>query len=138
MKKFAIAIVFLAFTSAGCETLDTGAKQGAAIGAATGAVLGGVIGHQDDEHGVEGAAIGAAAGAVAGGLIGKATDGKGSKKQLSVTEVAEMTQKGIPGNIIIDEMRRTKSKFNLSVDQIDYLRENGVEGRVVDYMLETM
>ncbi|MCB9720994.1 MAG: hypothetical protein H6756_08960 [Candidatus Omnitrophica bacterium] len=138
MKKLIVMTVLLAVGTAGCETMNTGTGKGAAIGAATGAVIGGIVGHQDDEHGVEGAAIGAAAGAVAGGLIGKATEGKGGAKQLTVTEVAEMSQKGVPGNIIIDEMRRTKSKYNLSVDQIDYLRENGVEGRVVDYMLGTM
>ncbi len=138
MKNVTVMAVFLAFFAAGCETMDSNTGRGAAIGAATGAVIGGVVGHQDDKHGVEGAAIGAAAGAVTGGLIGKATEKKGGAKQLTVMEVAEMSKKGVPGNIIIDEMRRTKSKYNLTVEQIDYLRENGVEGRVVDFMLDTM
>lgn len=89
---------------------------------------------------MEGAAIGAAAGAVAGGVIGNVMDrkGAGKSKQLSVEDVADMAQKGVPGNMIIDELRRSKSKYNLTIEQIDYLRDNGVEGRVVDYMLDTM
>ncbi|MGE0268189.1 MAG: glycine zipper domain-containing protein [Candidatus Omnitrophota bacterium] len=140
MKKLTVLALLLTVLAYGCETLDTDTKRGAAIGAVTGAAIGGIVGHQDDHHGGEGAAIGAAAGALTGGLIGNAMDkraGSGSS-YLSVVEIADMAQKGVPSNIIIDEIIRTRSRYNLTIEQIDYLRSKGVEGKVVDYMLTTM
>jgi len=140
MRKITILALLLTVFAYGCESLDTDTKKGVAIGALSGAAIGGIIGHNDDEHGGEGAAIGAAAGALAGGLIGNAMDdraGSGSSF-LSVIEIADMAQDGVPSNIIIDEIIRTKSKYNLTIEQIDYLRSKGVEGKVVDYMLTTM
>ncbi|MBP9853609.1 MAG: hypothetical protein KBD53_01935 [Candidatus Omnitrophica bacterium] len=140
MNKFTIFALLLTLATYGCESLDTGTKKGAAIGALSGAALGGVIGHNDGRHGGEGAAIGLAAGALGGALIGNATDKKAasSSNYVTVIEIADMAEKGVPSNIIIDELIRTKSKYNLTSEQIDYLRSNGVEAKVIDYMLSTM
>lgn len=140
MKKLTVLALLLTIFAYGCESLDTGTKKGAALGALSGAAIGGIVGHNDDEHGAEGAAIGAAAGALSGALIGNAMDkkAKSSDSYLSVVEIADMAEKGVPSNIIIDEIERTRSRYNLTIEQIDYLRSKGVEGKVVDYMLTTM
>ncbi len=139
MNKIILTTLVVGLMTYGCETLDTDTKRGAAGGALAGATIGGIVGHQD-RHGGEGAAIGAAAGALAGGLMGNALDKKGASAAgyLSIVDIADMAQKGVPGNIIVDEIRRTKSTYDLNLEQIDFLKSRGVDGFVIDYMLETM
>lgn len=142
MKHIVLITLLLSVTLYGCETLETDAQRGAAGGALAGAALGGIIGHQDDDHGAEGALIGAAVGALGGGLVGKSIDNRNvspsSARYISVVDVVDMAQKGVPGNIIIDEIERTESTYDLNLEQIDYMKHKGVDGFVIDYMLQTM
>ena len=46
-----------------------------------------------------------------------------------------MAKKDVPDGVIISEIQRTKSVYNLTSEVITYLKENGVSDRVVDYML---
>ena len=140
MNKFLILLSIVTLASVGCESMSSETKTGAGIGALSGAVLGGVIGHNDDEHGVEGALIGGAAGAVAGGLIGNAMGGDGSSASssyLTVDQIIAMAKNGSPDHLIISEIKRTKSKYELTASTITYLKDNSVSDVVVDYMLQT-
>jgi len=140
MRKKGMRLVlslFLVLSAAGCASMGEKAKTGAVAGGLLGAAAGGIIGHQSG-HGLEGAAIGGAAGVLGGGLIGNQMDKKAlaaNPNHITVIKIAEMAAKGIPDGVIISEIQRTKSVYTLTSEVITYLKENGVNDRVVDYML---
>ncbi|MBL7197879.1 MAG: glycine zipper 2TM domain-containing protein [Candidatus Omnitrophica bacterium] len=144
MQKKIIFLVFLSFVLViiGCETMGEKTKGGALVGGIIGAGAGGIIGHQSG-HGGEGAAIGAAVGAISGGLIGNQLDKADQKalatnpNHLGILQIVDMASKSVPDDVIIDEIRRTKSVYNLTSEVISYLKENGVGDKVIDEMLST-
>ena len=141
MKNVLIAVVIagMVFSLIGCETMGEKSKTGAVTGGLLGATAGGIIGHQTG-HGWQGALIGGATGAVAGGLIGNEMDKNAAKtnpNHLSLVRIAEMGSQGVPSDVIIDEIRMTNSQYQLTTETMNYLRENGVGDRVIDYMLST-
>lgn len=138
-----IALVFvLASFLIGCESMGPKTQTGAVAGGALGAVAGGVIGHQSG-RGVEGAAIGAAVGALGGGLLGNAWDKEDKKAQetnpnyITIAGIVDMAAKGMPGDVIIEEIKRTKSVYHLTSETINYMKQNKVSDKVIDYMLTT-
>lgn len=138
-KRIALLMLALVVVTAGCESMGDNTKKGAGIGALTGAAIGGIVGHQGG-HGWEGALIGAGAGAVGGGLIGNSMDKKQmavNPNHITVMQIAEMAQKGVPEDVIIGEIDRTHSKYELTSEIINYLKTNGVTDKVINYMLTT-
>ena len=131
-----LGIVLLATTWLGCESMRENTKKGAGIGAVGGAAVGGIVGHQSG-HGWEGALIGGAAGATAGGLLGNQADKANAVNYLSVVDIARMAEEGVPDDVIISEIERTRSKYDLNTETIEYLKSNGVGAEVIDYMLST-
>lgn len=137
-------VIFVLFLSlvlfVGCQSMGEKTKKGSLIGGIVGAGAGGIIGHQSG-HGWEGAAIGAATGAVAGGLIGNQMDKSDQAAQevnsnhLGMLQIVDMAAKGVPEDVIIKEIRRTNSVYNLTSETITYLKENGVGDKVIDEML---
>ena len=138
MKKNLSLIILCVLVGAGCSSMSQGAKKGAGLGALTGATIGGIVGHQDG-HGWEGALIGGAAGATAGGLIGDQMDNSTAQEGgvLTILQVAQMADSGVPEDTIISEIKRTNSHFEMTSANITYLKEHKVSDRVIDYMLET-
>jgi len=138
MKKMMVwlAIYLMATTLLGCESMGENTKKGAGIGAVTGAAIGGIVGHQGG-HGWEGALIGGATGATAGGVLGSQADKTGELNYLSVVDIARMADEGVPDSVIISEIDRTRSRYELTTETIDYLRVNGVSEEVIDHMLAT-
>jgi uncharacterized protein YcfJ len=141
VKKLLILAVAVSFL-AGCESMGPKAKTGAVAGGIVGAVAGGVIGHQIGS-GPIGAAIGATVGVITGGLIGDQID-KADKKALeanpsylAITSIVDMAGKGAPDDVIINDIKRTNSKYELTMEMIDYLKKNKVSDKVIDYMLST-
>ncbi|MBD3246152.1 MAG: hypothetical protein GF333_03985 [Candidatus Omnitrophica bacterium] len=135
MRYAVLAMVIGGVCVAGCtEGARTGGLTGGALGAATGAI----IGHQSGETG-EGAAIGAATGALAGGLIGDQMhkSRRSNPRHLAITEIVEMSQQGVPDQVIVDEIDRTNSEYYLKAEVISYLQGKGVSDRVINYMIET-
>jgi surface antigen len=120
---------------------DRGVLGGGAIGAGTGAAIGSLTGHTG-----AGAAIGAIAGAVGGGLIGNAADERDRREQaarvaaanarppLSLEEIANLAQQHVSDEIIITQIRTTGSVYNLTAEQIVWLRQVGVSERVIQEM----
>lgn len=135
-------LVALALVSAGCESMGPKTKTGAVAGGLVGATAGGIIGYQSGNP-LAGAAIGAAVGAVGGGLIGSAMDDSDRKalavnpNHLTVMKIAEMGKQGVPDSVIINEIQRTHSVYQLNSEIITYLQENKVSNKVIDYMLQT-
>lgn len=136
MRKFAAVLCIACFLAAGCETMDK-TEKGAAIGGLVGATAGGIVGHQQDK-GWQGALIGGAAGALAGGAIGHQMDKRQqavNPNHLTLVQIVDMAKSGAPDDVIISEIVRTKSKYELTSEMIDYLKNNGVGSKVVDYIL---
>ncbi len=142
-NKVAFSVVLIiSLLITGCESMGPKSKTGAVTGGLIGAGAGGIIGHQVG-HGIEGAAIGAAVGAISGGLIGDQLDkadqmGKENNPEyLTLISIAEMGKKGVPDDVIISEMQRTRSRYHLTLEVINYLKENKVGDKVIDYMLSS-
>ena len=140
-----MACLFFIMIGLGCQSTNEGAVKGGVIGGLIGAVGGGIIGHQSG-HGGEGAAIGAAAGAVTGAIIGNQTGTPGqaatpaqatptmSANQMSMQQIVDLTKQGVNEAVIIDRIRMSNSRFNLTTDDISYLKQRGVSLKVIDVM----
>jgi len=150
MKRRIALILSIGVTllAVGCQNAQTKAVEGALIGGILGAGAGGIIGHQS-RHAGEGVAIGAAAGAITGALIGSsmpkqqagqsatgATQGAqtANPNQMSIQQVVDMAQQNINENVIIDKIRLSNSKFHLTAEDINYLKQKGVTQKVIDAM----
>lgn len=144
MKKILTVVLctMLMFINASCQsTSENKTTEGAIIGGLLGATAGGVIGHQSG-HGLEGAGIGAAAGALTGALVGSqmkkpqdTTSGQGvNPNQMTMQQVIDLSKQGVNENVIIDKIKLTNSKFNLSADDITYLKGQGVSQSVINAM----
>ena len=137
-----ILLIALALVSAGCESMGPKTKTGAVAGGLIGATAGGIIGYQSGNP-VAGAAIGAAVGALGGGLVGSAMDDSDKKAlavnpdYLTIVKIADMGKQGVPDSVIISEIQRTHSVYQLNSEIITYLRQNKVSNKVIDYMLQT-
>lgn len=144
MKKNALLLVgILCF--GGCES-KTG--TGALVGAGAGALAGGLIGGN-----AAGVLIGGAVGAGAGAAIGASLDAADrnkleennpdtlrkidDRKTLDVSDIEALSRNGIEDDVIIDQIKSTKSVFHLSSDQILDLKNQGVSQKVIDYMIRT-
>lgn len=147
MKVFTAVIVcfFFMMIGLGCQSTNQGAVQGGVIGGVIGAIGGGIIGHQSG-HDVEGAAIGAGAGAVTGAIIGNQAGRSGqaappaqtapamSANQMSIQQIVDLTKQGVNEAVIIDRIRMSNSKFNLTTDDISSLKQRGVSLKVIEVM----
>jgi outer membrane lipoprotein SlyB len=143
-KGLALGVVLL--LGCGCDTMsntDKGLLGGGALGAGAGALIGSLTGHAG-----AGALIGGAAGAVAGGVTGAAVDHEERREAraaaiaqaqqrppLTVMDVVKMAQQHISDDIIINDIRQTGSVYNLTADDIIWLKGQGVSDVVVNEML---
>ena len=145
MKKVVLFVicVYLVVLNLGCQSNKTRVAEGALIGAIVGAGAGGIIGHQS-HHGSEGAGIGAAAGALTGALVGaqveKSNSGNdssiagASSAQISTQQVIDLAKQGVNEDVIIDKIRLSGSKFKLSAEDVNYLKQEGVSQKVIEAM----
>ncbi|MBI4706776.1 MAG: glycine zipper 2TM domain-containing protein [Candidatus Omnitrophica bacterium] len=149
MKKI-IAVVCSAFmmvATLGCQSNKTRVAEGSVIGGLLGGAAGGIIGHQSG-HGGEGAAIGIAAGALTGALIGSQINKPAQTEtaaqaqpqqaanpnQMTLQQVVDLSKQGVSETVIIDKLKSSNSKFNLTQADIDYLKQQKVPQSVIDVM----
>ncbi|MBM3208505.1 MAG: hypothetical protein FJZ57_07920 [Chlamydiae bacterium] len=145
MKRQTILTCSILLICCSCETkTQTGALAGAGVGALAGGLIGG---------NAAGAVIGGAVGAAGGALVGAALDAQDRDnlqkndpdtlhkidhgQQLSVHDIEAMAKNGISDNVIIDQIKATKSVFYLSSEEIIDLKKAGVSEKVIDYMIQT-
>jgi outer membrane lipoprotein SlyB len=144
-----------AWVLTGCETpygtLDrtgTGALAGGGIGAVSGALIGGASGRAG-----EGALIGGALGAIIGGLIGHSMDMEEQERlraqepqtyvriergqPLSMADVKALAQARISDDVIISQIRNSRTVYHLSAADIIDLHNTGVSQQVIDFMINT-
>ena len=156
MKKKALVYILAVSTVVltGCVNPDgtqnntgSGALIGGVVGALTGAAIGG------PRNGGAGALIGAAAGAIGGGLIGNSMDQEQNARlraqapetyvkvdqgqPLSVADVKALAKAGISEDVIINQIKSSRSVYHLSVSDIIDLRDSGVSDKVVNFMINT-
>ncbi|MCX7666265.1 MAG: glycine zipper domain-containing protein [Gemmataceae bacterium] len=139
---------------AGCSGMSKTA-QGAGIGAGIGAGAGAILGQASGGKAGKGALIGAAAGTVLGGLIGNEEDRKDKevledrvraaehsrdetlkavRPKLTLEEIVKLTQDGVSDDIIINQIRTTQSRYELTTEQISYLKSYNVSNAVIREM----
>lgn len=125
----------------------SGALIGGAIGAMTGAAIGG------HRHGGEGALIGAAAGVLTGSLIGSSVDQEQRTRlrqqapqtyahleqgqPLSVADVKALAQARVSDDVIITQIRNSRTVYHLSAADIIDLKNSGLSDQVVNFMINT-
>lgn len=147
LPLFALAV--LAGGPAGCETMNNTEKGlgiGGALGAGTGLAIGAATGNPRT-----GAAVGGLLGAGTGALIGNdidrqerrdrdfrqavaTADAQAQAQRLGLTDVVHMAQQGHDDQVIINQIRSTRSTFQLAPSDLDYLKNNGVSARVIAEM----
>ncbi len=153
LNLFALLIGTSAVVLTGCETpygtpdrAATGALTGGALGMASGALIGG-------RHAGEGALIGGALGAVTGGLIGHSMDQEAQarlrqqapqtyerldqRQPLSVADVKALAAARVGDEVIVSQIRSSRTVFHLSSADIIDLKNSGVDERVIDFMINT-
>lgn len=134
--------ISLVLTS-GCSTCNN-TERGIVGGAAVGGVLGTIVGAATGRP-LAGAAIGAGIGGTVGGVSGAAEDRRDrrfaqavanaeQRGQMELTEVAKMSQAHVSDAVIIQHIRNTGAIFNLSADQIAWLKQQGVSDVVIQEM----
>jgi uncharacterized membrane protein YebE (DUF533 family) len=147
-KVFLLGLCFVfVIASAGCQSSPNRAPEGALIGGVAGAGLGMIIGNQSKHRGegrAEGALIGGALGALTGALAGsqmqKNPQGQqpaaqpASPNQMSMQQIIDLSKQGAHEDVIVDRIRLTNSKFSLTPQDIDYLKQNGVSQKVINAM----
>jgi outer membrane lipoprotein SlyB len=124
----------------------TGALTGGALGAASGAVISG-------RNAGAGALIGGAIGALAGGIIGSGMDEQQREQlraqapqtyvridqgqPLGLADVKAMARAGVSDDVIISQIKHSRTVFHLSSADIIDLHSAGVSDRVIDFMINT-
>lgn len=152
-NKFIWVLGASAVLLAGCQNPDgtqnntgSGALIGGALGAMTGAVIGG-------RNAGAGALIGAGVGALGGGLIGNSMDQEQNARlraeapqtyvkvdqgqPLSIADVKALAKAGISEDVMISQIKNSRTVFHLSAADIIDLRDAGVSDKVVNYMINT-
>ncbi len=147
LRRLVGAALLPAALAGGCASMSTtekGLLGGAGLGAVTGAVVADATGNKAGT----GAVIGGALGAIAGGLTGNAieesekrTDARiaaaNAQPPLSVQDVVSLAQQHVGDDLIIGQIRSTGSSYNLTSNDIIYLRQSGVSSAVVREMQAT-
>jgi hypothetical protein len=58
-------------------------------------------------------------------------------KPVTVGQIVQMSQEGVPAQEIIDKMRKSQTVYRLKASQLAKLKEEGVAVAVIDYMQQT-
>jgi hypothetical protein len=152
MKRYGyLLVVALVGTSvAGCYSpmgRPDYTASGALAGGATGAVIGSVAGRGP------GGAVGGAVGAIVGGLIGHGMDQTQEAQlraqapqtlqrveqgqPLTVVDVKSLVKAGIGDDLVISQIRNSRTVYHLTTADIIALKNAGVSERVIDFMINT-
>ena len=133
----------LLFTT-GCQSLGPAAAGGGATGVLAGTVAGAAIGAREGKS-PEGALIGAVAGGTLGTVAGNAIDRQVERdrnefnqaltqqQQAAVTvhQVIQMTESGLGGNVIVNQIHSLGVARRPSIDDLITLKNRGVDDVVI-------
>jgi hypothetical protein len=144
-----LAVLACAGAGSGCSTMNNterGAVGGGVFGTAAGTAIGAATGRP-----LLGAALGAAAGTATGALIGNEADKDDSRRRevaqaaaladaqyqqqrMGISDVIRMTKENYSPQIIINQIRTSRSTFDLTLSDLDMLKANGVSDAVIAEM----
>lgn len=140
-----LMLAVLSAGAGGCSTMNN-TEKGVGLGGLVGAGLGTAVGAATGNP-KTGAVVGGLVGAGTGGLIGNSMDRKDAEKrevvqataeanaaaarQLGLTDVIQMVQQGQDEQVIINQIRNSGSTYNLTVSDLDFLRQNNVPSRII-------
>ena len=152
MKRYGylLVVAVVGISIAGCmspQGRPDYTASGALAGGATGAVIGSVAGRGP------GALVGGAVGAVVGGLIGHGMDQTQEAQlreqapqtmqrvergqPLTVMDVKALVKAGISDDLVISQIRNSRTVYHLTTADIIDLKNVGVSERVIDFMINT-
>jgi hypothetical protein len=153
MKRYGylLVVAIIGISVAGCyspQGRPDYTASGALAGGATGAMVGSMARHPGS-----GALVGGAVGAVVGGLIGHGMD-QAQEAQLraqapqtlerieqdqplTVLDVQSLVKAGIGDDLIISQIRNSRTVYHLNTADIIALKNAGVSERVIDFMINT-
>jgi hypothetical protein len=132
---------------AGCESASYG-QRGTVLGALGGGGIGALIGHATGHTG-QGALIGTGVGAVTGAAVGTTLDDIDARNRAEIaaqlgrqidqggattTEVLAMTRAGVDPRLIINYVNSSGMVQPLTVQDVIYLHEQGVNADVIQAM----
>ena len=60
-----------------------------------------------------------------------------NQEKLGISDIIVLSKAGVSDDAIIDKIAKTGSIFNLSVEEVEALKREGVSNRVVNFMLDT-
>lgn len=131
--------------STGCQSMNY-AERGALLGGLTGAGIGAAAGESGGDA-VPGALIGGAVGALAGGIIGDGVDADVARRQeiearigrqmagaVTTEDAIAMTRAGLSDEVITSHIRASGVARPLAVNDLIYLRDQGVSDAVIKAM----
>ncbi len=154
MKKHAHLLLVAVFTIsiASCYT-PQGRPDYTASGALAGGATGAIIGSAAGRHHGSGGLVGAAVGAVVGGLIGHSMDQEQEARlraqapqtlqrveqgePLTVDDVKSLSKAGISDDLIISQIRNSRTVYQLSSTDIIDLKKAGISDKVIEFMINT-
>jgi hypothetical protein len=137
-KWWTCGLLLLACGCSNMNNTEAGALGGGLIGGALGTVVGAAC-----HNPLAGAAIGGAVGAGTGALAGHSEDRREARAAanaqayaaahppLSLSDIASMSQNHISNGVIINQIRTTNSTYNLTAEQITWLKSQGVSDSVI-------
>ena len=56
---------------------------------------------------------------------------------VTIDEITKLTREKVPADQIIEKIKRSRTAYRLSADDIVEMKKNGVDSKVIDYMLKT-
>jgi hypothetical protein len=152
MKRYGCFLItaIVAVSLSGCMS-PSGRPDYTASGALAGGATGAIIGSFSRHPGAP--LVGAAVGALAGGLIGHSMD-QAQEEQLraqapqtleriehgqplTVQDVKALTNAGVSDDVIISQIRNSRTVYHLTTSDIIDLKNSGVSANVIDYMINT-
>lgn len=146
IRCFCLCIVTL-LVGGGCESATYG-QRGTVLGALGGGGIGALIGHATGHTGA-GALIGTGVGALTGAAVGTSLDDIDARNRAQIaaqlgrqvdqggattTEVLAMTRAGVDPQLIINYVNRSGMVQPLTVQDVIYLHEQGVNTNVIQAM----
>jgi hypothetical protein len=151
MKNSYILLAAAGLSVTGCMSPD-GRPDYTASGALAGGATGAILGSMTRNH-EAGALVGGAVGAVVGGIIGHGMD-EAQEAQLraqapqtlqrieqgyplTVLDVKALVSAGIGDDLIISQIRNSRTVYRLSTADILDLKNAGASDVVIDYMINT-
>ncbi len=149
--RYWLAVALLGISTTGCMSPSGNpdyTASGALAGGATGAIAGSM-----GRHPGPGSLVGAAVGAVVGGIIGHGMDQTQEaqlraqapqtlqrleqSQPLTIIDVKALTKAGVSDDLVISQIRNSRTVYHLTTADIVDLKTAGVSEKIIDFMINT-